>query len=148
MDRRLAVRSEDSKRAVIAARDAFASRDPQRISAVFAEDAEWIAPMRNATALATGFTDHMVGPSQIARFIAFEFGTLFSSDVKVEFRGVYAEDDIVIVEERMQARLSNGNHYDNDYCFVFEVEDGLIKRVREYMDTAKGHRMIFGERGA
>jgi ketosteroid isomerase-like protein len=39
----------------------------------------------------------------------------------------------------------NGNHYANDYCFVFELRDGLIHRVREYMDTARGHRMIFGE---
>jgi hypothetical protein len=33
----------------------------------------------------------------------------------------------------------------NDYCFVFELRDGLIHRVREYMDTARGHRMVFGE---
>jgi len=28
----------------------------------------------------------------------------------------------------MRATLSNGNGYDNDYCFVFEVENGLISR--------------------
>jgi hypothetical protein len=26
---------------------------------------------------------------------------------------------------------------------VLELENGLIRRIREYMDTAKGHRMIF-----
>jgi hypothetical protein len=43
----------------------------------------------------------------------------------------------------MSATLANGNHYTNDYCFVFELRDGLIHRVREYMDTAKGMRMVF-----
>ena len=52
---------------------------------------------------------------------------------------------MVIVEERLQATLFNGRYYDNDYCFVFELEDGLITVMREYMDTAKGFRMIFGK---
>jgi uncharacterized protein len=62
--------------------------------------------------------------------------------------GVMAESrqspERVIVEQTMTATLANGNHYANDYCFVFELRDGLIHRVREYMDTARGHRMVFG----
>jgi ketosteroid isomerase-like protein len=37
---------------------------------------------------------------------------------------------------------ANGNHYDTDYCFVFEDRDGLVRRVREYVDTARGHEMV------
>jgi len=84
------------------------------------------------------------GREQIAHFIAVEFGKLFCADVKVDFRGVNAEDDVVIVEERMQATLSNGHHHDVDYCFIFELRDGLIARVRELMHTLKGARMVFG----
>ncbi|WUD62868.1 nuclear transport factor 2 family protein [Nocardia sp. NBC_00511] len=61
------------------------------------------------------------------------------------FHGFYADGDRVIVEETMSATLANGNSYRNDYCFVFELRDGLIHRVREYMDTARGHRDVFGE---
>ena len=50
----------------------------------------------------------------------------------------------MIVEETMTATLAGGNQYTNDYCFVFELRDGLIHRVREYMDTARGHRMVLG----
>jgi ketosteroid isomerase-like protein len=50
----------------------------------------------------------------------------------------------VVIEQRLRATLPNGNAYDNDYCFVLELENGLIRRVREYMDTAKGNRMVFG----
>jgi len=128
----------------MAALEALKTRDPKRIAAVFTEDAEWIAPANNATAVALNGPSHIVGGDEIARLIGTEIWTLFTANVKVELRGIYADGDVVIVENRMRATLSNGNAYDNDYCFVFEVENGLVRRVREYMDTAKGHRMIFG----
>jgi uncharacterized protein len=135
--------TNNSKHVVLAAWQTLATRDPQRIAPMFTEDAEWVAPNGNATALALNGPSRIVGREQIAQTFGNEVWKLFTADIKVEFRGVYAEGDIVIVEQRMRATLANGNAYDNDYCFVFEVENGLIRRVREYMDTAKGHHMIF-----
>jgi uncharacterized protein len=135
--------SEANKQAVMAAWEAFASRDFERIGAAFTIDAEWIAPKGNATARAMNYPDHMVGRAEITHFISVEFGRLFSRDVSVSFKGFYADGNVVVVEERMRATLASGLPYDNDYCFVFELEGGKIRRVREYMDTAKGDRMIF-----
>jgi ketosteroid isomerase-like protein len=87
----------------------------------------------------------MVGREAITRFLAEDFPRFFVRDVTVTFRGLYADGELVIVEETMTATLANGNHYANDYCFVFELKGGLIHRVREYMDTARGHHMVFGE---
>jgi ketosteroid isomerase-like protein len=39
------------------------------------------------------------------------------------------------VEETMTATPANGNHYADDSCFVFELQEGRVHRVREYMDT-------------
>lgn len=86
----------------------FSSRDAERIAALFTEDAEWIAPKGNATAVALDHTGHMVGARQIARFIAQEMHKLFS-DIDIAFRGVYADGDVVIVEERMRATLPGGS---------------------------------------
>nr|WP_157287474.1 nuclear transport factor 2 family protein [Bradyrhizobium yuanmingense] len=122
----------------------FSSRDPERIAALFTEDAEWIAPKGNATAIALDHTDHMEGPHQIARFIAQEMHRLFSN-IDIAFRGVYVDGDVVIVEERMRATLPGGKPYENEYCFVFEVVGDRIRQVREYMDTRKGWRMVFDE---
>jgi len=113
---------------------AFASRDPTRVPAVFAPDAEWLAPPGNATAIALGGTHHLVGRETRV------FGTVFVANVSIDFRGLYADGDTVVVQEHMQATLAHGGHYDNDYCFIFELENGLIKRVREYMDTQRGAR--------
>lgn len=38
----------------------------------------------------------------------------------------------------MRATLANEGHDDNDCCFVFEMQDGRIRRVREDMDTRRG----------
>ncbi|MBN6039589.1 nuclear transport factor 2 family protein [Amycolatopsis sp. 195334CR] len=134
-----------SREAVQNAWQAFATYDADQIAAVFTEDAEWLAPPGNATAVALAIPDHMIGRDAIVRFLAEDFPRLFVSDVTVTFHGFHADGDRVIVEETMTATLANGNHYANDYCFVFELRDGLIHRVREYMDTARGHRLVFGE---
>jgi uncharacterized protein len=67
---------------------------------------------------------------------------VFGSEVTIEFRTVIAEGDTVVVEERMRATLPSGRPYDVDYCFVFELRDGLIHRVREYLDTRRGLEMF------
>lgn len=124
---------------------ALASYDPDRISAVLTEDAEWLSPPENAVAVALEATNHMIGRKAIAHFFAEDLPRLFVRDVAVAFHGFHADGERVIVEATMTATLANGNHYVNDYCFVFELRDGLVHRVREYVDTARAYRMIFNE---
>lgn len=133
-----------AKDIVLNAWKTFATRDADRIAALFTDDAEWIAPKGNATAVALDHADHMIGAQQIARFIAQKMHKMFSQ-VDIAFRGVYADGDVVIVEERMRAKLPDGRPYENDYCFVFTVAGTRIRKVREYMDTRKGWRMVFGD---
>ena len=69
----------------------------------------------------------------------------FFADAGNEFRTVTAEGDVVVVEHRLSAVLPNGRPYVNDYCFVYEVRDGKVLRIREYMDTRGGWAQVFGE---
>ncbi|MEV0201899.1 nuclear transport factor 2 family protein [Nonomuraea sp. NPDC050691] len=137
--------SEQSRELVQQAWRSFSTRDKNLIGAFFTQDAEWLAPPGNATAVALGGTHHMVGRDAIVHFLTVDFPRMFVADVALDFRGFYADGDVVVVEESMRATLADGKDYRNDYCFVFELRDGLIHRVREYMDTAKGHRMVFGD---
>ncbi|MEQ4719759.1 nuclear transport factor 2 family protein [Nonomuraea sp. B19D2] len=137
--------SERNRELVKRAWRSFSTRDKDLIATFFTQDAEWLAPPGNATAVALGGSHHMVGRDAIVCFLTVDFPRMFVADVAVDFRGFYADGDVVVVEETMQATLANGNAYRNDYCFVFELQDGLIHRVREYMDTANGHRMVFDE---
>jgi len=139
--------SPTAKDVVLNAWKTFSTRDASLIAPLFASDAEWIAPPRNATAVALDHTDHMIGPDQIARFIASEMHRLFS-EIDISFRAVHVDGDTVIVEERMRATLPGERAYENDYCFIFVVVDGRIKQVREYMDTRRGWQMVFGNAAA
>ena len=133
-----------AKEIVLAAWAAFASRDPALVAAQFTPDAEWIAPEGNATAVALDGPCHLVGPEQLATFITEWVPTLFK-DTQIEFHRVLEAGDTVIIELRYKAGLVNGRSYDNRYCFLFDVEDGRIRRVREYMDTLAGQKQIFGQ---
>jgi ketosteroid isomerase-like protein len=136
-----------NKQLVMNAWEMFATRDPGRVRPVFAPDAEWLAPPGNATALALDGTHHLIGRERIVKFLTAEFATVFVADVSIDFRGFYADGDAVVVEARMQAALAHGGHYDNDYCFIFEMENGLIKHIREYMDTQRGAAMFGSPNG-
>jgi uncharacterized protein len=51
--------------------------------------------------------------------------------------GLYADGATVILEVAASGRLKNGKVYENAGCVVWEIENGKIQRVREYVDTAK-----------
>ncbi|HSI55264.1 MAG: nuclear transport factor 2 family protein [Ramlibacter sp.] len=133
-----------TKDIVVNAWKAFATRDAAQIEAVFTEDAKWFAPPGNATGVALGYTDFVLDRPTIVRFLAKEFATLFVSDVQVSFTSLVAEGSTAVLENHFQATLANGRHYENDYCFVIQVKDGRIHRMREYMDTQRGARYLFG----
>ncbi|MEU2792335.1 nuclear transport factor 2 family protein [Streptomyces sp. NPDC007100] len=122
---------------------ALASGDRGQIAAVFTADAEWLSPPGNATSIALNATHHMVGRDAIARFFSGDFPRLFARDLAVTFNHFHADGAWGVAEVTVAATLANGNHYAIDYCFVFELRGNLIHRVREYTDTARGHRMVF-----
>ncbi|MFI1972068.1 nuclear transport factor 2 family protein [Streptomyces cinnamoneus] len=51
-------------------------------------------------------------------------------DLTVTFHRFHADGERVVVEATMAATLANADHYSDDYCFVVEIRDGLVHRVR------------------
>lgn len=134
----------DSKQAALAVWRAFGSGDADRIRAVLTDDAEWRAPGGNATAVALGVTDHMVGADAITRFIVQDYPRLFSNGMRVDPISMTAEGERVVFEQRQSATLANGRAYALDYVFIFEMQGARVRRIREYMDTKSGHAQMFG----
>jgi hypothetical protein len=132
---------DDSRDLVQRAWKAFATRDAARIAPFFTEDAEWLAPPGNATAVALGGTHHMAGRAAVVALLARDVPRMFGG-VRITFHGFHAGEDVVTVEETMDATLPDGRPYQNDYCFVFELRGDRIHRVREYMDTARAARTM------
>jgi ketosteroid isomerase-like protein len=57
--------------------------------------------------------------------------TSFSVDV----HHIFADGERVVVEHTGHNTTPDGRRYDNNYCWVFSIRNGLIREVREYMDT-------------
>ncbi|WP_404478838.1 nuclear transport factor 2 family protein [Novosphingobium sp. BL-52-GroH] len=43
-----------------------------------------------------------------------------------------------VAEWRLCADLVHGGDYDQYYCWTFDLADGLITEIREYIDTVYG----------
>ena len=134
----------ESKEAAIAVWHAFGSGDAASIRAVLTDDAEWRAPVRNATAVALGVTDHMIGAEAITRFILDDYPRLFSNGMQIDPISLTAEGDRVVFEQRQSATLAGGRPYALDYVFIFEMQGARVRRIREYMDTKSGYEQVFG----
>lgn len=142
------------KETVIALYAAYGSGDPERIADLLHEDVAWVAPPGNATQVALGLGNsedagapigsNTLGKHQIVQFMAHNFPRMFMSP-KNEFRAMVAEGPVVFAEHRLSATLPNGRQYVNDYCFAYEVRDGKVQHIREYMDTRGGWAQVFGQ---
>ena len=53
-----------------------------------------------------------------------------------------AEDDVVVVECRGQVQTLRGQAYDNTYCYVCRFENGRLRELTEYMDTALAEAVL------
>jgi hypothetical protein len=144
----------DSRQTVVALYRAYATGDAEKISDLLHDEVVWTAPAGNATQVALGLgRPEDAGPPRgandldrdaIVTFMAYNFARFFGG-VAHTFRTVVAEDELVVVEHRLSATLPSGRSYVNDSCFVYEVRDGLVWRIREYTDTRGGWAQVFGE---
>jgi len=94
------------------------------------DDAVWNIP--GTTRFSSTFkgkqdiTDRLIGP------LVAELESMGS----VSLDNIVAEGDYVVVQSTASGRQTKtGNPYNNNYCFVFRLEDGKIKEVTEYCDT-------------
>ena len=66
-------------------------------------------------------------------------------DLIVNVTELIGEGERVVALGRGDAKTVFGLRYDNDYCFVFTVRDGLITRVEEFLDTALIETAAYGK---
>lgn len=68
-------------------------------------------------------------------FLAPVRGMFEPGDPKVEIDNIFSKGPLVACETRGVGRLKNGKEYRNVYCWIFEIKDGLVFAIREYMDS-------------
>ena len=58
----------------------------------------------------------------------------FPAGLNSEISKVHGAGDTVVVELTNTGKAFTGRDYRNEYCFIFEIEAGKIRRIREYVD--------------
>jgi ketosteroid isomerase-like protein len=53
-----------------------------------------------------------------------------------------AEGEYVVVEARGDNVTKSGERYDNEYCFVWRVQNSKITQIKEYCDSALVERVL------
>jgi len=67
---------------------------------------------------------------------------LFPDGLEVGLHQVHCDGDTVIVELTNRGRTYSGRLYENEYCFVCDLEGERIRRVTEYVDTYKPKELL------
>ena len=72
-------------------------------------------------------------------FIAGTFaklGQVLPQGAQLQVEHLMVKDDEAVVELHSFATAKNGMRFDNRYCWVVYFHDGIIRRVRAYLDSA------------
>ena len=123
--------------------DALSTGDFAAIGEFFTDDSVWMV-----NDVARGF------PAQRGRAIIEDFlqpvreGLFEPGDPKIEVRSMIGEGDWVAAETTGRGMLRNGNHYENCYVFIAQIEGDKVKFLREYMDSAYAHEVSAGSGAA
>ncbi len=132
-------RTEQTRRVVAAYVAALGRGDLAALRASFAPDATWTMggdlPVSGTWSGPDGIIDG---------FLARMTERLDTSrPLTQEIHGIVADGDRAVAEWTSRATTAEGASYQNDYAVVFDVRDGLIVAVREYLDTAYAARVLF-----
>lgn len=69
-------------------------------------------------------------------------GAAMPKGLRVTPKGLTAEGDRVAAEAESYGEKATGKIYNNLYHFLFEVRDGKIQTVREYLDTMHAKEVL------
>jgi ketosteroid isomerase-like protein len=62
--------------------------------------------------------------------------------MQVEIRNLLADGDWVVLQYLLRCRAANGNDYEQEYVFLFEIRDGRITTIWDYYDTLQVSQLV------
>jgi uncharacterized protein len=111
------------------------SDDFENMRNLLADDVEWFA---QTSELPGDFQ----GNDAVIEEMLKPYSALFEVKLTNEILSVATNGPLVIVESRGKGVLRDGRSYENRYAWAFEIRDGKISVIREYMDSAYVVRML------
>jgi ketosteroid isomerase-like protein len=127
---------EDNKQRVRDFFKAMNANDTEALVAAYADDGH-VRTMGNTLISGTYSKD------QIREFAGSVLDS-FPHGLEFDLISMVAEDDRVAVEGVSRGEHVSGQHYSNDYHFLFRFREGELVELKEYMDTEKATDIICG----
>ena len=130
--------NNENERLVIQFFTTLSSGDLEGVRALLHEEATWKPMVKDIP----GAGVH-VGPSGIVdKFLMPIRGMFRPGDPKVLIDTIAFNGPLVICETRGQGATADGRPYANNYCWAFEMKDGKVFAIREYMDSLYVSRLF------
>jgi ketosteroid isomerase-like protein len=127
---------ERNKSIVLEFMEVFSQGDVEEILACMSDDATWwvggTMPGISGTKDKHAFGQMLGGLSKLTR----------TGAISLTPKAWTCEGSRVAVETESYSELNNGRVYNNQYHFVFEIRDGKITSIREYLDTQHTHSVF------
>jgi ketosteroid isomerase-like protein len=113
-----------------------ASRSGTTFAENLAEDAVWVVTGQYS------WSHQFKGRDAIQNGLMGHFRSFFAERPRTVAFNFIAEGDHVVVEAKGDNVTKAGLRYDNQYCMVWRIEDGKIKQIKEYGDSALVERVL------
>jgi ketosteroid isomerase-like protein len=120
----------DNKKLVQQVYEDSANRSGTTFADHLAEEASWIVTGQYS------WSHEFRGREAILDGLMGHFRSLFAARPRTVAFNFIAEGDQVVVEARGDNVTRAGLRYDNQYCMVWQIENGRITQIKEYCDSA------------
>lgn len=116
----------------------FSRGDVDGVLTAMTNDATWWVS-GGIEGMSGTYTKQDFGPLMAGAAALYREGAL-----RITPSSMIAEGSKVAVEAEGFATMADGRTYENRYHFLFEVADGMVRQVKEYMDTMHAKSIFFG----
>ena len=113
-----------------------AVRDRSLFVASLADDAKWVVTGQYS------WSRTFAGKQSILNDLHGHVRLLLAERSRTIAHRFIADGDHVVVEAKGNNLTKAGLRYDNHYCTVWRIENGSIKQIKEYCDSALVERVL------
>jgi ketosteroid isomerase-like protein len=97
----------------------------------FSEDVVWHVPQSNPDIV----PNPRVGHAAVMDLLTSGVGIYQPGSLDIQAQRLVADENHVVAQFTLAAKLANGKNYRNDYVMLFSIDHGKINGVWEYLDT-------------
>jgi ketosteroid isomerase-like protein len=119
----------ENKELIRAAFEALSSGDSRPLVGLLADDVTWKVMGQ------TPWSRQYHGKASVLNDLLRPLGSRLATPYRAHADRIICDGSFVVVQARGETTTKDGLAYNNEYCFVYRVENGAIKEVTEYLDT-------------